>query len=135
MLRLGGTIGMRSRCSNGRLSMISMGRPRLSGPNSRASPRAYWAAECAVRPLVVQANTRLGATAARKVFDVTGAGDTVIAATALGLAAGVDLVTAAVLANHAAGIVVGEVGAAVVTAEQLLAEISTQPRIPVERWV
>lgn len=74
-------------------------------------------------------------TTARKVFDVTGAGDTVIAATALGLAAGVDLVTAAVLANHAAGIVVGEVGAAVVTAEQLLAEIAAQPRIPVERWV
>ncbi len=73
-------------------------------------------------------------TAARKVFDVTGAGDTVIAATALGLAAGVDLVTSAILANHAAGIVVGEVGAAVVGPEQLLTAVRSQPRIPVERW-
>ncbi|CAJ1872712.1 hypothetical protein LMBIIBHN_04109 [Aeromonas salmonicida] len=65
MLRLWGNMGMRSRCSNGRLSMISSGRPRLSGPNSRASPGANYAAEWAVLPLVVQANTRSGATAAR----------------------------------------------------------------------
>ena len=73
-------------------------------------------------------------TTARKVFDVTGAGDTVIATTALGLAAGVDLVTAAIIANPAAGIVVGEVGAAVTTAQQLTSAIRAQPRIPVERW-
>jgi D-beta-D-heptose 7-phosphate kinase/D-beta-D-heptose 1-phosphate adenosyltransferase len=58
-------------------------------------------------------------TAARRVFDVTGAGDTVIATCALALGAGAALDEAAVLANHAAGIVVGEIGTATVTAAQL----------------
>jgi rfaE bifunctional protein kinase chain/domain len=49
-------------------------------------------------------------TYAQKVFDVTGAGDTVIAAMALGLVAGFDLVHACMLANFAAGVVVGKVG-------------------------
>lgn len=49
-------------------------------------------------------------TYARKVFDVTGAGDTVIAALALGLASGFSLVQACTLANFAAGVVVGKVG-------------------------
>ncbi len=46
---------------------------------------------------------------AREVSDVTGAGDTVVATLALALAAGATLAEAAVLANHAAGIVVGKV--------------------------
>lgn len=58
-------------------------------------------------------------TVARKVFDVTGAGDTVIAAFCLGLAAGMDLKSAAAIANFAAGIVVGEVGTTAVKAEAL----------------
>jgi D-glycero-beta-D-manno-heptose-7-phosphate kinase len=62
-------------------------------------------------------------TAARRVYDVTGAGDTVVAACALALGAGASLETAAVLANHAAGIVVGEVGTATVTAKQLSADL------------
>jgi rfaE bifunctional protein kinase chain/domain len=49
-------------------------------------------------------------TRALKVFDVTGAGDTVIAAIALGLAGGLDLNTSCQLANYAAGIVVGKIG-------------------------
>ena len=49
-------------------------------------------------------------TVAKKVFDVTGAGDTVISAISLGLAVGMDLKAAAHVANVAAGIVVGEVG-------------------------
>lgn len=49
-------------------------------------------------------------TYARKVFDVTGAGDTVIAALALGLASELNLVEACMLANFAAGVVVGKVG-------------------------
>lgn len=49
-------------------------------------------------------------TFARKVFDVTGAGDTVIAALALGLASGFSLVQSCMLANFAAGVVVGKVG-------------------------
>ncbi len=58
-------------------------------------------------------------TAARHVFDVTGAGDTVIAAFTLAFASGATLQEAALIANHAAGIVVGEVGTAVVTPEKL----------------
>lgn len=59
-------------------------------------------------------------TVAQKVFDVTGAGDTVIAAIALAGTAGASLEDAAIIANHAAGIVVGEVGTAVATPETLL---------------
>lgn len=49
-------------------------------------------------------------TYARKVFDVSGAGDTVISALSLGMAAGLDLVQSCMLANFAAGVVVGKVG-------------------------
>jgi D-beta-D-heptose 7-phosphate kinase/D-beta-D-heptose 1-phosphate adenosyltransferase len=59
-------------------------------------------------------------TVARKVYDVTGAGDTVISAFTLASASGANMEEAAVIANHAAGIVVGEVGTAVATPEQLL---------------
>ena len=60
-------------------------------------------------------------TAAREVYDVTGAGDTVIATLAASLAAGATLVEASVLANHAAGVVVGKLGTATATTEELLA--------------
>ncbi len=59
-------------------------------------------------------------TAAREVYDVTGAGDTVIATLAAALAAGTSMLEAATLANHAAGIVVGKVGTATATAEELV---------------
>lgn len=55
----------------------------------------------------------------RKVFDVTGAGDTVISTMTLGLAAGMDMKSAAIISNFAAGIVVGEVGTSTVKAEVL----------------
>ena len=58
-------------------------------------------------------------TVARKVFDVTGAGDTVISTFCLGLAAGMDLKAAAIISNFAAGIVVGEIGTSTVKAEDL----------------
>ena len=58
-------------------------------------------------------------TMARQVYDVTGAGDTVIATLALALATGASIRDGAVLANHAAGIVVGMVGTATVSAPQL----------------
>jgi D-beta-D-heptose 7-phosphate kinase/D-beta-D-heptose 1-phosphate adenosyltransferase len=58
-------------------------------------------------------------TTARQVYDVTGAGDTVVATLALALATGASFKDAAVLANHAAGIVVGMVGTATVAAQQL----------------
>jgi D-beta-D-heptose 7-phosphate kinase/D-beta-D-heptose 1-phosphate adenosyltransferase len=56
---------------------------------------------------------------AREVSDVTGAGDTVIAAMALGLAAGGSLVDAARLANTAAGLAVSRFGPAAITSEEL----------------
>jgi D-beta-D-heptose 7-phosphate kinase/D-beta-D-heptose 1-phosphate adenosyltransferase len=59
-------------------------------------------------------------TTAREVYDVTGAGDTVIATLATALSTGATMLEAATLANHAAGIVVGKVGTATITAEELL---------------
>lgn len=56
---------------------------------------------------------------AREVFDVSGAGDTAIATLALGVAAGLDFADAARLANIAAGIVVGRLGTAVITADDM----------------
>lgn len=59
-------------------------------------------------------------TAAREVFDVSGAGDTVIAVLAMALVAGGDFKESAKLANLAAGIVVGKVGTATVSTEEML---------------
>jgi len=58
-------------------------------------------------------------TAAREVYDVSGAGDTVIAVLALALAAGARMPDASILANLAAGIVVGKLGTANVTPDEL----------------
>ncbi len=63
---------------------------------------------------------------AAEVFDVSGAGDTVVATLAAGLAAGLDLPIAARLANIAAGVVVGKVGTAVAREADLLAALSPQ---------
>src|SRR4030066_576435 len=59
-------------------------------------------------------------TVARKVYDVTGAGDTVISAFTLACASGANMEEAAVIANHAAGIDVGEIGTAVATTGQVV---------------
>jgi D-beta-D-heptose 7-phosphate kinase/D-beta-D-heptose 1-phosphate adenosyltransferase len=64
---------------------------------------------------------------AREVSDVTGAGDTVIATLALGLAAGASLADAARLANHAAGVVVGKFGPATVSPEELVGAVREPP--------
>jgi len=61
-------------------------------------------------------------TFAREVFDVSGAGDTVIATLALALAAGAMMEEAAILANHAAGLVVGKIGTATISRTELLAD-------------
>jgi rfaE bifunctional protein kinase chain/domain len=66
-------------------------------------------------------------TAAREVYDVTGAGDTVIASLAASLAVGASMVAAANLANHAAGIVVGKVGTATASPGELLASFDQGP--------
>ena len=81
-----------------------------------------------------------------EVFDVSGAGDTVVATLAAGLAAGLDMKVAVRLANIAAGVVVGKVGTAVARGEDLLRvltpQVSTLRKIvtrdaaaeQVERW-
>jgi rfaE bifunctional protein kinase chain/domain len=63
-------------------------------------------------------------TVAQEVFDVSGAGDTVIASFTLAITAGASPVEAAILSNHAAGIVVGKVGTATTTPEELLKSFS-----------
>src|SRR3989304_2176637 len=57
---------------------------------------------------------------AREVYDVSGAGDTVMAALALGLASGADLFSSCLIGNHSAGLAVGKVGTAEVSASELL---------------
>jgi len=63
-------------------------------------------------------------TVAQEVFDVAGAGDTVIGAFTLALASGADMVQAARIANDAAGIVVGKLGVAVATPQELRAKLN-----------
>lgn len=65
-------------------------------------------------------------TQATTVYDVTGAGDTVIAVYTAALAAGADFAPAAALANHAAGLAVRELGTAAVTADQLRAALADE---------
>lgn len=60
---------------------------------------------------------------AREVYDVTGAGDTVISTIALSLASGASLKEASILANHAGGIVVGKLGTAAPTSSEILHSI------------
>lgn len=66
-------------------------------------------------------------TAAREVFDVSGAGDTVIAVFTMALAAGANLKEAALVSNKAAGIVVAKLGTATVTPEELRQSVSDRP--------
>lgn len=73
-------------------------------------------------------------TMAQDVFDVTGAGDTVIGTLGLGLAAGLDLLEACVLANYAAGLVVAQVGAAVASPDTLVEALGRLPAPHVSRW-
>lgn len=80
-----------------------------------------------------------------KVFDVSGAGDTVMAVVALGLVSGLSLEDVATMANYAGGIVVQKPGTATVTAEELLSpfqgehhleEVYTVPKIwGFEKWL
>ena len=63
-------------------------------------------------------------TLAREVFDVTGAGDTVVSTLALGLVAGLTMLEASIIANVAAGIVVGKLGTASVTPDELIARVT-----------
>jgi len=66
-------------------------------------------------------------TVAKEVYDVTGAGDTVIGAIALALSIGAKIKTAVELANYAAGIVVGKMGTATAAREELIRAIGERP--------
>jgi D-beta-D-heptose 7-phosphate kinase/D-beta-D-heptose 1-phosphate adenosyltransferase len=72
-------------------------------------------------------------TLTRKVYDVTGAGDTVIASFALSRASGASLEESAVLANHAAGIVVAEVGTASATQEKVRGSMKMMKSLDIRR--
>jgi D-beta-D-heptose 7-phosphate kinase/D-beta-D-heptose 1-phosphate adenosyltransferase len=69
-------------------------------------------------------------TVAQEVFDVAGAGDTVIATFTLALASGASLEEAARISNYAAGIVVGKLGVAVATPAELRARLNGKPAAP-----
>lgn len=73
-------------------------------------------------------------TMAKNVFDVTGAGDTVIGVIAQGLSAGLDLLNSCILANCAAGLVVGQVGAVGITQEELLVALEAWTTLHQEKW-
>ena len=65
-------------------------------------------------------------THAREVFDVSGAGDTVIAVALTALASGASPEVAATLANVAAGVVVGKIGTATCTPDEILAAVAAE---------
>lgn len=67
-------------------------------------------------------------TVAREVYDVTGAGDTVLAVLAFGVAGGLPLAEAARLSNLAAGIAVGKLGTSVVTPDEIIAAVARDHR-------
>ncbi len=73
-------------------------------------------------------------TRAREVFDVSGAGDTVIAVLAAALAAGADIKDAAALANKAGGIVVGKLGTAAIRADELARDTDHGNQAQVMSW-
>jgi D-beta-D-heptose 7-phosphate kinase/D-beta-D-heptose 1-phosphate adenosyltransferase len=68
-------------------------------------------------------------TQAKEVFDVTGAGDTVISLMALGLASGAKLNEAAYIANAGAGVVVGKLGTATTTIMEIRKALSEATRL------
>jgi D-beta-D-heptose 7-phosphate kinase/D-beta-D-heptose 1-phosphate adenosyltransferase len=69
--------------------------------------------------------TKISATA-KEVYDVTGAGDTVLATLGFGIASGMDLIASAKMANAAAAVVVGKLGSATVTLDEIIAYESAQ---------
>jgi D-beta-D-heptose 7-phosphate kinase/D-beta-D-heptose 1-phosphate adenosyltransferase len=90
--------------------------------HERYSPR-YLAVTLGSEGMLLSEGGKVGETiptAAREVFDVSGAGDTVITALTLALAGGASFREAAVLANAAAGVVIGKVGTATTGPEEIL---------------
>ena len=82
---------------------------------------------------VLRADSRLHAPAvARQVYDVSGAGDTVIAVLALAMACGVEMEAAVQVANIAAGVVVSKVGTVPIEREELLGALSQEIALPMD---
>jgi rfaE bifunctional protein kinase chain/domain len=73
-------------------------------------------------------------TLAKQVYDVTGAGDTVIGALGLANAAGMPLLESCILANYAAGIVVGKSGSATATQDEMRVALQTFAEAELEKW-
>ena len=84
-------------------------------------PNGMFLASAGVVPQVIP-------TRAREVYDVSGAGDTVISTCVMALAAGATFGEAAVLGNNAAGVVVGKLGTATCSTEELLASVEANER-------
>jgi D-beta-D-heptose 7-phosphate kinase/D-beta-D-heptose 1-phosphate adenosyltransferase len=69
-------------------------------------------------------------TLGREVFDVSGAGDTVVAALGAALASNISLIESMKIANHAAGVVVGKIGTATVSRDELLGFLTSSAKMP-----
>jgi D-beta-D-heptose 7-phosphate kinase/D-beta-D-heptose 1-phosphate adenosyltransferase len=79
-------------------------------------PHGMYLVKRDMKPIIIPAR-------AREVYDVSGAGDTVIATLMLAVVAGADYLEAAALANYAAGVVVGKIGTATCTPAELVAAV------------
>jgi rfaE bifunctional protein kinase chain/domain len=73
-------------------------------------------------------------TLAKQVYDVTGAGDTVIGTLGLSLAAGLSVLDSCILANYAAGIVVGKSGSATTNQQEMKTALQTFSKPKLEEW-
>lgn len=124
---------------NARELAVATGLPVATDAEAEAAARAV-IAQVGLEALLVTRSaqgmtlvTREGTTThlpafAREVFDVSGAGDTVIATLALAMAAGTSLVEAATMANLAAGIVVGKAGTAVIRPDEIAEAMQARKR-------
>jgi D-beta-D-heptose 7-phosphate kinase/D-beta-D-heptose 1-phosphate adenosyltransferase len=131
---------------NRRELMDAVGLPTGTDDEVVAASRALFA-RCAIDALLVTRSQdgmtlieRDGAVVhlpakARQVFDVSGAGDTVVATVAAALSGGVPLADACMLANVAAGIVVGKIGTAVTHADEIVTALQTEDLVQGESKV
>jgi D-beta-D-heptose 7-phosphate kinase/D-beta-D-heptose 1-phosphate adenosyltransferase len=121
-------------CMAARLKEIPLGKDPLSNKNLEQAGEILlkkWTPELLIITLGAQGMYLLSGTEkpqviptkAREVFDVSGAGDTVIATAILALVSGADHYESASIANHAAGIVVGKLGTATCSPDELVASV------------
>jgi D-beta-D-heptose 7-phosphate kinase/D-beta-D-heptose 1-phosphate adenosyltransferase len=116
--------GMRMTAHGGQPEVEDLGRKMLDTLNAETVLITQGANGMTLMKKSARKNPFHIPTVAREVYDVTGAGDTVISVFTLALACGASYEDAAVIANHAAGIVVAKLGTATVTREELLKELN-----------